>query len=684
MTGWLDKGCSVLKTKTIVDNLAQLQTRNEKTMVVAIHHWLAFATEQIQHDLKTKFAKDVTSELTDWQQIEKEGVKATKPATLKIMQTGGNAAYEILAVQGSFSVLNVKAVKAAEKFTANLVTNVTDKTKAGIRTYIKEGIKQGKSMPKIARELRPLVGLTKPQTESIINYRRLLEDKGLKAPAIDKKVQRYADKTHRKRMNDIARTETARAQNIGYCQGLGEVGVTQAEFHIAPTDACDDCIARNGTRYPVEEAEGIIPVHPKCRCDMLPVVDDKALTHPVTETPETLAPTISPTIPGPEGMDYEAVSTAKQISWEDALTAAQLTSIDEYTAGETAKILAAQRKVSVGIAPSKLSTADKVWYGHAVQVESALEKAPGFKGQVWRGMTFKSDKTAGFKVLDKKLASKKPFTFDTTTSFTGSKDFASLVTHWDTQTDDKVKVMVRMKKAPKRSAYLGNLSGVEDEAEILVSVRTRYKVVGRTEKVVGKTRYIQYELDEVISKVKPKPKPKPKKFPITTQSPISPKVNGLKLTKANKESVKYYTSDGYRNVNAAQRGWLKGSPYEKEFLHEATKVEKALLKLPGYNGTSYRFVSFGGSKKDRIKFLKNFQPNKLYQAKQFLSTSTNRKFIRERFGKGEYTEFVIKGKSGRNVANLVWDKNEREVLFLKNSLFKVDKVSQNIIYLTEL
>lgn len=272
------------KIQTVLDNLA---TRNKRILQLALHTWMLFAQRRIQQDLAAKFKKDITSELTDWRFIESQGQKTLKPATLKIMQSGGNQAYKQLAVTGSFDVLNVNAIKAADKFCAKLIKDVTVNTKQGVRTYISAGVKAGKSMPKIARELRPLVGLTKLQTESVINFRRILEERrpDFSVAQIDRKVMTYTNKTHRRRMENIARTETARAQNIGYAQGLEEVGVVEAEFRVAPTDACDECLALDKTRYPVAEAAELIPVHPRCRCAILPVVGEKAIDETLMSAP---------------------------------------------------------------------------------------------------------------------------------------------------------------------------------------------------------------------------------------------------------------------------------------------------------------------------------------------------------------------------------------------------------------
>ena len=274
------------KIQTMLDNLVR---KNERILRVALREWMSIAQKQIRHDLAEKYQKSVVSELTDWEFIQSQGEMIIKPAALEIMRTGGNAAYKHLAIAGSFDVLNVQAVRAVNKFGAKLVKEVTKNTKKGINVYIKHGIKEGYSMSKIAKELRPLVGLTGNQTQSVINYRRLLSEKRpeLNAAQLDKATMRYTNKTHRLRMENIARTETARAQNIGYVQGLEQVGIKESELSAVP-DACDECLALSGTRYPIAEAAGIIPVHPRCKCAMLPVIDDKLIDEILKKPPSSL------------------------------------------------------------------------------------------------------------------------------------------------------------------------------------------------------------------------------------------------------------------------------------------------------------------------------------------------------------------------------------------------------------
>ncbi len=278
------------KRSSIEVDLSRLALVNERSMQIALQIWMNFVARQVGSDLTTKYIKAlsrVVTELSDWEFIESEGVKELKPVAMSIMKTGGDAAYKHLALTGSFDVLNVQAVRAVNKYASKLVREVTAETKKGINVYIKHGIKEGHSMRKIARNLRPLVGLTERQTQSVINFRRLLEEKrpDLSVAQTNKRVMSYTNKTHRLRMENIARTETARAQNIGYIQGLEQIGVKEAQFQISP-NACEAiCVPLDGTIYPISEAAGIIPAHPRCACAMLPVIDDKAISNILSKPP---------------------------------------------------------------------------------------------------------------------------------------------------------------------------------------------------------------------------------------------------------------------------------------------------------------------------------------------------------------------------------------------------------------
>lgn len=77
----------------------------------------------------------------------------------------------------------------------------------------------------------------------------------------------------------IARSEVIAAHaeaSLNVYEEAGLKGVNlQSEFSTARDNAvCPECDALAGKLFSVEDARGVIPVHPNCRCAWLPVVED--------------------------------------------------------------------------------------------------------------------------------------------------------------------------------------------------------------------------------------------------------------------------------------------------------------------------------------------------------------------------------------------------------------------------
>lgn len=77
----------------------------------------------------------------------------------------------------------------------------------------------------------------------------------------------------------LARTETIRAHAEATLNTYEEADIegvkVMSEFTTAGDDSvCPECEALEGTEYTLDEARGVIPVHPNCRCAWLPVVTD--------------------------------------------------------------------------------------------------------------------------------------------------------------------------------------------------------------------------------------------------------------------------------------------------------------------------------------------------------------------------------------------------------------------------
>lgn len=81
------------------------------------------------------------------------------------------------------------------------------------------------------------------------------------------------------RARTLARSEIMSAHAEASLNSFREAGIegvsVLAEFATAEDDAvCPECEDLEGKEFNLDEAEGMIPVHPNCRCTFIPVVQD--------------------------------------------------------------------------------------------------------------------------------------------------------------------------------------------------------------------------------------------------------------------------------------------------------------------------------------------------------------------------------------------------------------------------
>ena len=136
-----------------------------------------------------------------------------------------------------------------------------------------------------------------------------------------------------------------------------------------------------------------------------------------------------------------------------------------------------------------------------------------------------------------------------------------------------------------------------------------------------------------------------------------------KLSQNEALSVIGYTGNFYKAFNKALRTGMatpKITRYEN-------LLNKALEKLPKFNGISYRAVQ-KLSKED----LARYKEGAVVTESFFVSTSELKKVQ----GFGGKVRFEIYGKNGRKVANLSLYPSEKEVLFKSESRFIVKRVSK--------
>lgn len=126
----------------------------------------------------------------------------------------------------------------------NDLAGITDAMDTSISRILAEGIAEGRNPIDIARDLSAAI-----------------------------------DGIGRTRARTLARTEVINAHATASLNAYREAGLegvkVQAEWSTAGDDAvCPDCEDMEGKTFSIEEADGLIPLHPNCRCAWLPVVDD--------------------------------------------------------------------------------------------------------------------------------------------------------------------------------------------------------------------------------------------------------------------------------------------------------------------------------------------------------------------------------------------------------------------------
>ena len=247
-------------------------------------------------------AGDISPELlNDWMQDYSRFVsKELRPAWEKAIR----AAVEELERQYPTFYFNPMAdgVRSwTENRAGEFVTNVTQTQIEGIRAVVQRAAGlEDMSATELARAIRPMVGLTAPASNVVMNYYETLRSNGISEKrALDRTI-RLAARKHRERAYLIARTEMAMAYNRGahegtkQAQAAGLIGECVKEWCTADDErVCSMCNSLDGTQWAMDtdimyeytykrsgiktvrrinpnlddpEAGLQPPAHPGCRC----------------------------------------------------------------------------------------------------------------------------------------------------------------------------------------------------------------------------------------------------------------------------------------------------------------------------------------------------------------------------------------------------------------------------------
>ena len=130
------------------------------------------------------------------------------------------------------------------------------------------------------RVFSDLEGITDAMSSQIS---RVLADgmvRGIGPLEMASELKQEIKKMTRTRAEMLARTEVVRAHHLANIAEYREAGlddlVVIAEFVATPDSrVCSICASLAGKRYTLDEAEGVIPVHPRCRCAMVPYLPEE-------------------------------------------------------------------------------------------------------------------------------------------------------------------------------------------------------------------------------------------------------------------------------------------------------------------------------------------------------------------------------------------------------------------------
>lgn len=243
---------------------------HERKLKPAVNEWLEWTAKTVRAGLsgmRGKTAVARVKSIADWKEIRAHGEELIKPLMFEMLAASGDSVMgkRVMRKQERFDPIGLEAIKWTTEHSAELVVEITAETMTAIREYIKTGVDAGKSIQKIAMELRPLVGLTSKDIMAVANFHEMLIVSRPEYTAIRQRemAEVYARRLHRKRATTIARTETAFALTEGQRQGYAQMGITRLE-RVEDPDACDICAEYQGKIYTIAEAEGVLPEHPSC------------------------------------------------------------------------------------------------------------------------------------------------------------------------------------------------------------------------------------------------------------------------------------------------------------------------------------------------------------------------------------------------------------------------------------
>jgi len=182
---------------------------------------------------------------------------------------------------GAYAQQQPTVLDAIRRQDLSRITAITEETREAIRELLTEGLAKGRPPADLARDLRDLIGLNRPQARALLKFRESLERAGRKPDQIERMVARRSTRMLNQRARVIAGNESLRALNEGKRAQWQRL---VAEGHLSPDDweqenvnagderVCPICGPLHGVRFPlggmIQTSVGAFsgpPYHVLCR-----------------------------------------------------------------------------------------------------------------------------------------------------------------------------------------------------------------------------------------------------------------------------------------------------------------------------------------------------------------------------------------------------------------------------------
>jgi hypothetical protein len=188
-------------------------------------------------------------------------------------------------VKARLDLTNQAAADWIKEHGGELIEGLSARSRAAVRAALLRSFERGIPTDKTAREIRRVISLTDGQELAVERLRLRLEEDAEDEAAIERQLDRYADKLLADRAENIARTETIQAANEGQRivwldaaeQGLLDPEEVERVWIVTPDDRlCPICEGLEGATADLDgtfrdaEADGEElsgpPAHNQCRC----------------------------------------------------------------------------------------------------------------------------------------------------------------------------------------------------------------------------------------------------------------------------------------------------------------------------------------------------------------------------------------------------------------------------------